>query len=50
MKMIDQEVDGLDFDENGEQIDIDGVELELDDQIDDEIGDQEMFNQHLMQE
>ena len=44
MKMIDQEVDGLDFDENGEQIDIDGVELELDDQIDDEIGDQEMFN------
>ena len=50
MKMIDQEVDGLDFDENGEQIDIDGVDLELDDQIDDEIGDQEMFNQHLMQE
>ena len=50
MKMIDQEVDGLDFDENGEQIDIDGVELELDDQIDDEIDDQEMFNQHLMQQ
>ena len=44
MKMIDQEVDGLDFDENGEQIDIDGVDLELDDHIDDEIGDQEMFN------
>ena len=44
MKMIDQEVDGLDFDENGEQIDIDGVELELGDQIDGEIGDQEMFN------
>ena len=51
MKMIDQEVDGLgDYDEDGHQVDIDGVELELDDQIDDEIGDQEMFNQQIMQE
>lgn len=39
MKMIDQEVDGLGFGEDGEQIELDGVELELDDQIDDEIGD-----------
>ena len=46
MKMIDQEVDGLDFDCDGEPIDLDAVDLELDDQIDDdEIGDQEMFNQ-----
>ena len=40
MKMIDQEVDGLGFDEDGEPIDLDAVDLELDDQIDDdEIGD-----------
>lgn len=31
-------------------MELDGVELELDDQMDDDIGDQEMFNQHLMQE
>ena len=39
MKMIDQEVDGLGFDQDGEQVELDGVELELDDQMDDEIGD-----------
>ena len=40
MKMIDQEVDGLGFDPDGEQVELDGVELELDDQMDDdEIGD-----------
>ena len=48
MKMIDQEVDGLGFNEDGMEdgVDLDGVHLELDDQIDDEmiIGDQEMFN------
>ena len=49
MKMIDQEVDGLDFDQDGEQVvDLDGVELELEDaqldDDDDEIGDQEIFN------
>ena len=40
MKMIDQEVDGLDFDEDGEQVvDLDGVELELQDaQFEDDDG------------
>ena len=37
-------MDGLGFGEDGEHIELDGVELEFDDQIDDEIGDQEMFN------
>ena len=32
MKMIDQEVDGLEYDDDGEEIvAMDGVELELDD-------------------
>ena len=45
MKMIDQEVDGIGYAEDGvEGVDLGGVHLELDDQIDDEIGDQEMFN------
>ncbi len=39
MKMIDQEVDGFDYDDDGERVELDGVELELDDQLDDEIGD-----------
>ena len=36
MKMIDQEVDGLDYDDiDGEGVDLDGVQLELDDQLED---------------
>ena len=45
MKMIEQEADGLGFDPDDEEVDLEEVERALDYQLeDDDIGDQEMFN------